>query len=78
MLRNCGLISPDDIEEYIAIGGYQSLYKVLIDANPELVIEQIKASKLRGRGGAGLPHRPQVGVPAQGRRRPEVHHLQRR
>jgi len=53
VLRNCGLISPDDIEEYIAIGGYQSLYKVLIDANPEMVIEQIKGSKLRGRGGAG-------------------------
>ncbi|HEY2014497.1 MAG TPA: FAD-dependent oxidoreductase, partial [Bryobacteraceae bacterium] len=53
VLRNCGLISPDDIEEYIAVGGYQSLYKVLIDANPELVIEQIKAAKLRGRGGAG-------------------------
>jgi NADH-quinone oxidoreductase subunit F len=54
VLRNCGLISPDDIEEYIAVGGYQALYKVLIDANPELVIEQIKASKLRGRGGAGF------------------------
>lgn len=54
VLRNCGLISPDDIEEYIAIGGYQSLYKVLIDAHPEMVIEQIKASKLRGRGGAGF------------------------
>ena len=54
VLRNCGLISPDDIEEYVAIGGYQSLYKVLIEANPELVIEQIKASKLRGRGGAGF------------------------
>ena len=54
VLRNCGLISPDDIEEYIAIGGYQSLYKVLIDAEPEKVIEQIKASKLRGRGGAGF------------------------
>ncbi len=53
VLRNCGLISPDDIEEYIAIGGYQSLYKVLIDNNPDMVIEQIKASKLRGRGGAG-------------------------
>ena len=53
VLRNCGLISPDDIEEYIAVGGYQSLYKVLIDANPELVIEQIKGAKLRGRGGAG-------------------------
>jgi NAD-reducing hydrogenase small subunit len=53
VLRNCGLINPDDIEEYIAVGGYQALYKVLIDANPNGVIEQIKASKLRGRGGAG-------------------------
>ncbi|MFZ0860279.1 MAG: NADH-ubiquinone oxidoreductase-F iron-sulfur binding region domain-containing protein [Candidatus Sulfotelmatobacter sp.] len=53
VLRNCGIINPDDIEEYIAVGGYQALYKVLIDANPAGVIEQIKASKLRGRGGAG-------------------------
>ena len=53
VLRNCGIINPDDIEEYIAVGGYQALYKVLIDANPNGVIEQIKASKLRGRGGAG-------------------------
>ena len=54
VLRNCGIINPDDIEEYIAVGGYQALYKVLIDANPANVIEQIKASKLRGRGGAGF------------------------
>ena len=53
VLRNCGIINPDDIEEYIAVGGYQALYKVLIDGRPENVIEQIKASKLRGRGGAG-------------------------
>jgi NADH-quinone oxidoreductase subunit F len=53
VLRNCGIINPDDIEEYIAVGGYQALYKVLIDSHPEAVIEQIKASKLRGRGGAG-------------------------
>ena len=53
VLRNCGLINPDDIEEYIAVGGYQALYKVLIDQNPAGVIEQIKAAKLRGRGGAG-------------------------
>ena len=53
VLRNCGIINPDDIEEYIAVGGYQALYKVLIDANPAAVIEQLKASKLRGRGGAG-------------------------
>ena len=54
-------------------GGYQALYKVLIDATPTAVIEQIKAAKLRGRGGAGYPDRPQVGVPAQGRgRRPST------
>ncbi len=53
VLRNCGIINPDDIEEYIAVGGYQALYKVLIDGNPASVIEQVKASKLRGRGGAG-------------------------
>ena len=53
VLRNCGFINPDDIEEYIAIGGYQALYKVLIEAHPETLIEQIKAAKLRGRGGAG-------------------------
>src|ERR1700739_278284 len=54
VLRNCGFINPDDIEEYIAVGGYQALYKVLIDGRPENVIEQIKAAKLRGRGGAGF------------------------
>ena len=54
VLRNCGIINPDDIEEYIAVGGYQALYKVLIDANPASVIEQMKISKLRGRGGAGF------------------------
>ena len=54
VLRNCGLINPEDIEEYIAVGGYQTLYKVLIDGKPESVIEQIKASRLRGRGGAGF------------------------
>ncbi len=54
VLRNCGLINPDDVEEYIAIGGYQSLYKVLIDGTPELANEQLKISRLRGRGGAGF------------------------
>ena len=54
VLRNCGLINPSDIEEYIGIGGYQALYKVLIDARPEAVIDQLKAARLRGRGGAGF------------------------
>jgi len=54
VLRNCGLINPSDIEEYIGVGGYQALYKVLIDGRGESVIEQIKAARLRGRGGAGF------------------------
>jgi len=54
VLRDCGLINPSDIEEYIAVGGYQALYKVLIDGRAESVVEQIKASRLRGRGGAGF------------------------
>ncbi|MFZ2492906.1 MAG: NADH-ubiquinone oxidoreductase-F iron-sulfur binding region domain-containing protein, partial [Thermoanaerobaculia bacterium] len=53
VLRNCGFINPDDIEEYVGVGGYQALYSVLIDGNREAVLEQIKAAKLRGRGGAG-------------------------
>jgi NADH-quinone oxidoreductase subunit F len=53
VLRNCGLIDPEDIEEYVAVGGYEALYKALIDSRPEAVIEQIKAARLRGRGGAG-------------------------
>lgn len=54
VLRNCGLISPGEIEEYLAVGGYQALYKVLIDNNPAALIESVKAAKLRGRGGAGF------------------------
>ena len=54
VLRNCGLVNPEDIEEYIAVGGYQTLYGVLIDGRPESVIEQLKAARLRGRGGAGF------------------------
>jgi len=53
--RNCGLINPQDIEEYIAVGGYQALGKVLTSMPPEEVIEEVKKSGLRGRGGAGFP-----------------------
>jgi NADH-quinone oxidoreductase subunit F len=53
VLRNCGFIDPEDIEEYVAVGGYEALYKALIDNRPEAIIEQIKAARLRGRGGAG-------------------------
>ncbi len=53
-LRNCGVINPEDIEEYIAIDGYQALGKVLTSMTPEQVIEEVKESGLRGRGGAGF------------------------
>ena len=55
VLRNCGLINPEDITEYIANDGYLALEKVLFDMKPEDVIAELKASGLRGRGGAGFP-----------------------
>lgn len=54
-LRNRGLIDAERIEEYIARDGYQALAKVLTSMSPEQVIEEIKISGLRGRGGAGFP-----------------------
>jgi len=55
ILRHCGHIDPEDIEDYIAVGGYEALRKVLLDLTPDRVIEEIKKSHLRGRGGAGFP-----------------------
>ncbi len=54
-LQDCGIIDPESIEEYIVHGGYLSLTRVLKEMTPEKVIEEITASKLRGRGGAGFP-----------------------
>lgn len=54
-LRNVGLIDPEVIQEYIARDGYAALGKVLTEMTPEQVIEEIKRSGLRGRGGAGFP-----------------------
>ena len=55
VLENCGLIDAENIEEYIARDGYAALGKVLTSMKPEQVISEIKASGLRGRGGAGFP-----------------------
>ncbi|MCR5229437.1 MAG: NADH-quinone oxidoreductase subunit NuoF [Solobacterium sp.] len=54
-LRNCGKINPEDIGEYIAMDGYAALGKVLTEMTPQQVIDEMKASGLRGRGGAGFP-----------------------
>ena len=54
-LRNCGVIDPENIDEYIAFDGYKALYKVLNEMTREEVIDTIKKSGLRGRGGAGFP-----------------------
>jgi NADP-reducing hydrogenase subunit HndC len=54
-LRNCGVINPEEIEEYIGTGGYQALGKVLTEMTPDDVIQVLLDSGLRGRGGAGFP-----------------------
>ena len=55
VLRNCGQINPEKIEEYIATGGYEAARKAITSMTPDQVIEEIKISGLRGRGGAGFP-----------------------
>lgn len=54
-LRNCGVIDPENIDEYIAYDGYQALAKCLMEYTPEQVIDIVKRSGLRGRGGGGFP-----------------------
>ncbi|MHB9152781.1 MAG: FAD-dependent oxidoreductase [Spirochaetales bacterium] len=55
VLRDCGLIDPEQIEEYIAVGGYSGLLKALTTMTPDSLIEEVKKAGLRGRGGAGFP-----------------------
>jgi len=55
VLRNCGHVNPERIEDYLAVGGYTAVKKVILEMAPEQVIEEIKRSGLRGRGGAGFP-----------------------
>ena len=55
VLRNCGIINPEKIDEYIAVDGYKATEKVITSMTPDEVINEIKESGLRGRGGAGFP-----------------------
>ena len=54
-LKNCGVIDPENINEYIGLDGYQALGKALTEMTPDQVIQVIKDSGLRGRGGGGFP-----------------------
>jgi len=55
VLRNCGVVDPENIKDYIANDGYRAISKILTSMTPEQVIAEIKGSGLRGRGGAGFP-----------------------
>ena len=55
VLRNCGIINPEDIDDYLNVDGYKAIEKVLKEMKPEDVIDELKVSGLRGRGGAGFP-----------------------
>jgi len=55
VLRNCGIIDPESIDDYLAAGGYKALEKVLHGMSPQEVIDEVTRSGLRGRGGAGFP-----------------------
>jgi NADH:ubiquinone oxidoreductase subunit F (NADH-binding) len=54
-LRNCGIIDPENIDDYLALRGYEALAKVLAEMTPQQVVDEVKRSGLRGRGGAGFP-----------------------
>lgn len=55
VLKNCGFINPEKIDQYIAVGGYRALVKILSGMTPQEVVDEVKVSGLRGRGGAGFP-----------------------
>ena len=55
VLANCGAINPEAIEEYIAVGGYEALAKAITQMTPQEVVDEVKKSGLRGRGGGGFP-----------------------
>ncbi len=55
LLKDCGTIDPEDIQAYINVGGYEGIKKILSSMTPEEVIDEIRASGIRGRGGAGFP-----------------------
>ena len=61
-LRNCGIINPESIDEYLSVRGYEALAKSLTEYTSQQVIDIMKKSGLRGRGGGGFPHCKQMAV----------------
>ena len=74
VLRNCGFINPEDIDDYLQVGGYDGIKKALGMTQQE-VIDELKRSGLRGRGRRRIPHRYEMGFLQQIGGRSEVHHL---
>jgi NADH-quinone oxidoreductase subunit F/NADP-reducing hydrogenase subunit HndC len=74
VLKDCGHINPDSLEEYIGADGYEALGKAILNMTPEQVIDEVLKSGLRGRGGAGFPTGLKWEFCQQKRGRPEVHH----
>jgi len=77
-LRNCGVINPENIDEYIAMDGYAALGKALTEMTPEQVIKEISDSGLRGRGGGGFPTGKKMVFHRGSESRSEVCGMQRR
>ena len=78
LLRRILRKAVPSLDAYRADGGYRALHKALNEMTPAQVVDTVKDSDLRGRGGAGFPSRPQVDVSAQGPSRPDLHVHQRR
>ena len=76
VLRNCGVINPENIDEYIARDGYTGLERALFQMKPIDVVNELKASGLRGRGGRWLPYLAEMGHHHQVARRCEIRGLQ--
>jgi len=55
VLKDCGVVDPEDVDDYIQLGGYEAITKVVKEMSPEDVIEEVKKANLRGRGGGGFP-----------------------
>ncbi len=77
VLRNCGLIDPHDVESYLARGGFEALRRVQSGMTPAQVIDEVKRSGLRGRGGGGFPTGLKWEQTARSPGETEVRHLQR-